>query len=1194
MTKRILLFIVVWMLTGPFALQAQDLNRALTMQNREAPSDQMISLEESLNHLEDKYEVTFIYKTHLVENKQVLLNQLRADDLSMALHQLLYPHHLQYEQIGARYFTILQKPTEQEEADMYQESVNGTVRDIQTGESLPGVNVLVKGTDMGTSTGSDGTYELRVPSLQDTLIFSYIGYRLHEVPIQGQSVIDVNLEPEAITGDELVVIGYGTQARADLTGAVSTVDLDRTLRARPVTDLGRGLQGSVAGLTITTPTGDLGTSPSITLRGIRGSLNTGSEGARPLILVDNVEIENLNMVNPDNIESISILKDAASTAIYGTRAAWGAILITTKSGRFETQPRVSYSNNFSMSTPTNKLEIAPAVEGTEMAFAALQRRSPSINVFGVVGMFFDETAIQKIREWEELYGGQNLGNEMVMGRDFEIRDGRLFFYRPWDAAEMYLKDWTPMQKHDLNISGGSERISYNLGVGYTGQTGVLKVNPDSWDRYNVNLSLNSDVNNWLDARGNIMWSRTDLSTPYNFYSATYDYWYYLYRWPATYPYGTYEGRPFRNPATEVEQANMGDDSQNLTRLTLGGTATLAEGLTIDADFTYANWNRHLHQTGGAVEGYNFWAGGGNLNYTPYTTAVHDRVQYTTDWSRRNNFRSYTTWRNDLENHSFTLMGGFDLELFEEWRQYSERRNLLDPSKGELGLSTGDQFVSGYHRHWSTAGFFGRINYSFRDKYLIQLNARMDGSSRFPTDDQWAFFPSVSAGYVISRESFMDFARPALSFFKIRGSWGTVGNQNVGTNAFLPVMTRPTNASWWDSGSGSIEQTFNAPRAVSESLTWEKVTTLDIGFDAGIFDDRVLFTFDWYVRTTSNMLSAGVTLPSTFGAASPQRNFGEMQTKGWELEARWNHVMSNDFHFHISGTLSDFQEKITRYPDITNTIPNPIAGRNNNYYQGMTIGEIWGYETVGFFTEDDFVQDAGGNLVTDENGRYILKDGIASQELFEEGWFFYGPGDIRYRDLDGDGEITFGSNTVDDPGDMRIIGNSTPRYQYGVNLGGGWRGIDFNVFLQGVGKRDYWADGPIFIPGYRPGEAWYTHQTDYWTPDNPNAYYPRPTDQTQSNSIRNFRPQTRYLLDLSYLRLKNVTIGYSLPAGLLERIAFTQFRVYLSGENLFEFTNLDLPIDPEVDYTTPGLNDTNTFGRVYPFRRSLSVGVEISF
>ncbi|WP_211483053.1 SusC/RagA family TonB-linked outer membrane protein [Fodinibius roseus] len=953
-------------------------------------------------------------------------------------------------------------------AKAQQETVTGTVTDEETGETMPGVNIVVKGTTTGTSSNQNGEFELVVPSLQDTLMVSFVGYQTREVPINGRTTLEINLRPEAVLGEELVVVGYGTQQRADLTSSIATVDVDKTLASRPITDVARGLQGSVAGLTITNPSGEIGTDSNISLRGIQGSLNAPG-GAEPLILVDGVEIESLNQINPNNIESISVLKDAASTAIYGSRAAWGAVLIETKLGKKNTQPQLDYTNSFSFATPTNDLNLAPAAEGTEMAFEALQRSNPSTNVFGVVGMYFDETAIQKMREWEEQYGDQKLSNEMVMGRDFEMRDGRLFFYRPWDAGDMFMKDWTPMQRHNMNVSGGTQSTTYNIGLGYLDQHGVLDISNDKWQRYNVDIGLQADVNNWLDARGKFMFAQTERTRPYTNYGSTYDYWYYLYRWPRTYPYGTYEGRPFRNAVTGIKQANKSLYTSSLSRISVGGTATLAKGFTIDTDFTYNRKEDHLDQTGGKIQGYNFWAGGGELNYSTYSSPSFNNVNYTSDWTRRSNLRAVATYQNDLQNHSFKILTGGEAEMFDFTSQYSERRDLLDPSKGEIDLANGDQFVNGARSNWSTVGFFGRLNYSYEDTYLLQVNARYDGSSRFPPNQRWGFFPSVSAGYKISEEAFMDATKPALTFLKLRASYGSVGNNAVGTYPYIATMG--SYGSDWLIGSSEDEVTFGTPGAVSSSLTWETVTTLDFGFDARLFQDKLNVSFDWYNRTTSDMLSAGISLPSTFGTSSPRRNYGELETKGWELELGWNHSFSdNDAYVNVTGTLANFSEEITKYANTTQVI-----GTN---YTGRVLGDIWGYVTDRLFRRDDFQQDTEGNLITDEDGNYILKEGIPDQSALDDGSFSFGPGDVKFKDINGDGEINFGSNTREEPGDRKIIGNSTPKFQYGLRIGGGWKGFDMSLFLQGVGKREFWANGPIFVPGFRPHEGWFDHQLDY--------------------------------------------------------------------------------------------------------------------
>jgi len=1040
----------------------------------------------------------------------------------------------------------------------------------EEGLPIPGVSVFVKNSSIGTVTDFDGRFNLSVPDNSDSVIvFSSLGFASKEFTLGSQTTFQVTLATDMEGLDEIVVVGYGTQKRANLTGAVSTIDTE-VLEARPITDVARGLQGTTPGLTITSPSGQIGDNPTIKLRGSVGTLGTGG-GAEPLILVNNVEVPNLQMINPQDIESVSVLKDAASTSIYGARAAWGVILITTKDGKRNTDPTVSYSNNFSFATPTTTPEIAPAADGAEMAFAAVHRRIPSLESFGIVGMYVDQEAIDRMRDWEAQYGGQDLGNEMVLGRDFEIRDGRLFFYRPWDPRDQFLEKWAPQQKHDLSVSGGSENTNYYLGLGYLDQTGVLKVNPDKFERKNLNLSVNTSITDWLDARGSVLYSNSLTTKPFYFGSQTYDPWYYVTRWPAYYPYGTYEGHPFRNHISEVEQAKMNENTNSSARINLGATLRPLEGLSIDFDYTLDKIDEHEKQVGGTLYAYNFWSTGADLEYGPYSSSSYDRVQYNSDWSVRNTAKAFATYQKNLGDHDFKIIVGGDMEEYEYWFHSSQKRDLMDPDMGEIDLATGDMFVDGARDKWRTLGVFGRINYSFKDKFLLELNGRYDGSSRLSSSEKWGFFPSMSAGYVVTKEDFMDFSKDYLSFLKFRASYGSVGNQNASLANIYRILN-PTSSNWLINGENML--TVGTPGALPSSLTWETVTTLDFGVDAKFFDNKLGINFDWYKRKVTDMHSAGVTLPSTFGTTSPLRNYGEMETNGWELAVSFNHTFNNGIHFAATGTLSDFKEKVTKYANTTKGI--------NSFYEGKVLGEIWGYETDRFFTKEDF--DADGNLLS----------GIPSQELYEtNGWFHYGPGDIKYKDLNGDGVIDYGSKTVDDHGDMKVIGNSTPRYQYGLNLSADWKGVDLSLFMQGIGKRDMWANGPIFIPGYRYGEAWFSHQLDYWTPENTDAYYPRPNDQQQSNDAMNFLPQTKYLLDMSYLRVKNITLGYTFPTDLTQKISVDRFRIYFSGENLLEFDNLDVPIDPEIDYTTAGLNDPNTFGRVYPFRRQLSFGIQLT-
>jgi TonB-linked SusC/RagA family outer membrane protein len=467
-----------------------------------------------------------------------------------------------------------------------------------------------------------------------------------------------------------------------------------------------------------------------------------------------------------------------------------------------------------------------------------------------------------------------------------------------------------------------------------------------------------------------------------------------------------------------------------------------------------------------------------------------------------------------------------------------------------------------------------------------LNGREDGSSRFPVNNLYGFFPSASAGYVLTKESYMDWSKGFLSFLKIRGSYGSVGNQAVGNNRFLSLLTAQ-NSGWLLPTGNAV--TLTTPTPLSPVLTWETIKTADLGLDARFLNDELGLTFDVFSRTTSNMISPGVTLPNSFGAASPVRNYGELQGKGWELAIDYNHTFSGGFHFSATATLSDAQETITKFANTTKALPSPIAALNTNYYEGMKLGEIWGYVTDRLFTANDF---SGKDVA----GHYVYAQGVPSQSQLESGSFYFGPGDVKYKDLNGDGTIYSGSNTVDDHGDKKIIGNSTPRYQYGLRLGADWKGFDLNVYFQGVGKRQLWASGPVVFPGFRAAEGWYSNQMDYWTEANPDAFYPRPTDYGATIDRWDYQPQTKYLLNMAYLRLKNLNFGYSFSKGVTRRLGIERLRLFFSGENILTFDHLgNIPIDPEVDFSQTQIdNDRAGFGRVYPYRKTYSLGLQVTF
>lgn len=1074
--------------------------------------------------------------------------------------------------------------------------ITGTVTD-SNGEPVVGVSVVIKGTSNGTMTDVNGNYALSLSGTHSVLQFSSIGYKTKDVTIGNDSRINVILELDNLQMQEVIVVGYGTQKKANLTGAVSTVDVEKTLESRPVTDVGRALQGTTPGLIVTTTSGSIGGSPSIKIRATVGTIGGGS--GNPLIMIDNVEVPDLSYVNPDDIESISVLKDASTTAIYGARAAFGAILITTKKGTNDGRTRISYSNNFSWSTPTDIPEHSRADLNLQYSYDQLNafNETPTYE-FGQVGYYYNPDVIAKVKAWIDTYGdGKGLGREMVEGRDFDYRaSGGAYYYRPWDIYDIYYKSWTPQMNHNLSVRGGTAKTTYNLSAAYMNQEGILKLFNDFYRKLNTSGSISTKVNDNISLRGGFMYTKTTEEDPFLYASATYDPMYYLYRWHQVYPYGTYNGNEFRGAVNDLKSARPQEWDTHYSRYTLGATINLSKKIAVDFDYTYNQTFSTLHRVGGYVKGIDMWSltAGKTFDdmYKTYTTATYDYAQYTSSKNLRNAYNGYVTYDDKFGDHSLKIMGGTNIEDAEYIYMSAQRSGVYDFDKGEVNLANGDQAATSSHTWWSVAGFFGRLNYGYKDKYLFEVNGRYDGSSKFAKDSRWGFFPSASAAWRLTEEPWMHGIKPTLSSLKLRASYGEVGNQDVPLTSYISTLsvTNPSSSgNYWLVGKNWVPYVSSSPALVDPSLTWETVATLDFGLDAGLFNNKLNVTFDWYKRLTKDVLSPGETVPSTIGASAPKRNFGELKTNGVELAVSYHHEFENGLGLTLSGQFTDYKTIVSKYA----SAEDPLI--SSTYYQGKELGDIWGYKTVGLFQKEDFVWENGKikqTIIANGQSKNTMAEGVANQYILESGLFKYGPGDVRFKDLDGDGEINYGSNTIGNPGDRAVIGNTTPRYQYGFRLVAQWKGFDADIFFQGVGKRDIWATGNMVLPGYYGAEANFAYTLDYWTEENTGAFYPRPVNHAQTAKW-NYLPNDRYLLDASYLRMKTLSFGYSLPSKLIRKMKIEKFRIYFTGENLFEFDNLgDVPIDPEIDWTTTTANDSRSFGRSYPYRRTISFGIQV--
>jgi TonB-linked SusC/RagA family outer membrane protein len=1067
------------------------------------------------------------------------------------------------------------------------QQITGEVFDKITHAPIPGASITVSG-NKGLTTDGGGKFTFQANGAKSFSVSS-VGYNPAVITITGATNYEVSLEAADKSLDQVVVVGYGTQKKVDLTGSVAIVDVTKTFGSKPFNDPTKALQGIVPGLTIQYGNGGLTTGADIKIRGI-GSVNGTS---RPLILVDNVQTDDLSIINPQDIESISVLKDAASASIYGARAAFGVVLIKTKSGKKNQKSNISYSNNFSWNTPTTLPDFSNPVPELAGLSQAAKRAKITPETFG---MNLD-TLHDAIANWENTYAKTNTGLEMIKGQDWDIRsDGKTYFYKVWDPKKMMLNKYTFSQLHNLSFTGGSDKINYYVSGGYSDDGGIIKLSPDEVKKYNITASVNAAVTDYLDVNIKTLYRNYQYTYPYQYQ----DYWYYFWRWGSYFPYGTYQGNYFRVNSAYLTQAPKQNLSDNYSRIDLGATLKISKKLNFRADYTIGRDNALRHENGSPVIAWDFWTAG-KLSLTNIASASSDMVQYTTGRAIVNTFNGFFTYQDQFTDHHVKVIGGVNAENDENINFFANRTGLLDPTQAELGLTYGtpgaNYTSSSVPLGWSQkghgkkafAGYFGRINYDYKDKYLLEVNGRYDGSSYFPPDNRWAFFGSASAGYRLIEEDFMKFIKPTFSDLKLRASYGELGNQDVtsdGSNIYAAIMS-PSSVNWVGS-TGQTVQTIGQPQSIASALKWERIRTLDFGLDARLLDNHIGIAFDWYQRDNIGMIQS-TTVPSTFGTSGPKINAGSLRTRGYEISIDANYNITKDLQVYGSIGFTDYKAVFTKWNNPNNSLSTALN------YKGKTYGEIWGFETERFFTPDDFQSDG-----------VTYKPGVASQKGLEQsGNFHYGPGDVKYKDISGpnghpDDSISYGNFTLANHGDLKVIGNNQPRYIYNARLGATWKGFDIDIFIQGVGKRDWWGTGQTILPLWQSIDILYANQLDYWTPDHTNAKYPRLYPGNSGGVIaglspggNNFYPQTKYLLNLAYCRLKNVTVGYAFSNQLLTKAKIQKLRIYFSGENLATISHVGAPIDPEITdgYTTGGISFT---GRTWPFNKTFSAGAQITF
>ena len=1060
------------------------------------------------------------------------------------------------------------------------------------GLPLMGTAVIQEGTTNGTMTGDDGSYSIKLPSADVILTFSSLGYETQNVPVTArQSVCDVTLAEDSQLLEETVVVGYGVQKKVNLTGSVTAVD-GKVFADRTTGNLSTMLQGSVPGLNISTSSGNPGSTGTLNIRGF-----TSINGAEPLVLVDGV-IGEIDRVNPNDVESISVIKDAAAAAVYGARAAYGVILVTTKSGKdVDGKATVRFSGRWGWQEPTTTTDYE--TRGYWSVYT--------------VDKFWMTDAGKKYTTYTDYDMAQLLArvNDVTENPERpwvveDIRGGRRqwVYYCNTDWYHELFNDVHPQQQYNVSVNGGNKAVRYYLSGGYDRQVGIIKANPDVFQKYNLRAKIDINLNKWVK-----------LSNNTAFYRSTYDYpgpdsdiqnsFAYVARhalasFPLKNPDGSWVyGTPMISGSYNVgngRHAIFGDgidtnltkktDFQNTTELTIKPV----EQVNIVGNFTYRmNQNLNTNRTApfyfrrypdSELESYSTGAGLDELS---------ERTR-TYDYITANVFANFEdTW---ADAHHFTAVAGMNLETYHYKNVTASGQNLLSTSLNDLNLvgtdATGAVItsVAGGQNGYSMAGFFGRLNYDYKGRYLLEVSARYDGTSRFAEGHRWGFFPSVSAGWRISEEPFFEEARQVVNNLKLRGSYGTLGNQNVGYYDYLRVISiSDYTYSFNESTSWPKKSSLSAP--VAGDLTWETSQQYNVGLDLAMFQNRLEFTGEAYIRDTKNMLTDGMDLPGVYGGSVPKMNAADLSTKGYELSLGWRdefNLAGKPFSYGIKGSISNSDSYITRFNNKDKIL--------SNYYEGMHLGEIWGYEVNGLFKTDEEAKDYVANVCDCSMINSRMTGGFLA-------------GDLRFEDLDKDGKLSVGANTADDPGDRKILGNSYATLQYGFNLNLGWMGFDVSAFFQGTGDH-YW------YPSAQNMSFWGTYSYPYvsflqrdfikrcWSEDNPDAYFPRPRAYSSSGGEL-AKINSYYLQNLRYLRFKNLTVGYTVPQKVSRVIGMEKVRVYFTGENLAywsPFYKNCAYIDPESAFSREGSTfnvDSSAYDHIaYPWQKTFMFGVEITF
>lgn len=1169
--KKLLMVLV--MLGGVIQMNAQNTSQTITLNLRN------VSIQEFMKQIESRTNFTFIYRDILMDTKKDVSIQVSNKPLVEVVKTVLDQKGLE-----ASYNNNTIVLTKKKEvAKPASKTISGVVTDA-SGEPIIGATVMDVNSTEGTITDFDGRFTLSL-SKGENIQISYVGYKSETINTSGKSTFSVILKEDIANLEEVVVVGYGTQKKVNLTGAVSVVSADQ-IQNRPSGSVVSLLQGAVPNLNVNMTSGRPGGSGTLNIRGAT-SINGGS----PLVLIDGIEAS-LEHLNPNDIASVTVLKDASASAIYGARAAYGVILVTTISkDRDSDKIKVSYNGSYGIGRSTTSTDFETRGYYSVYINDLFYRTTQGVN-------YSKYTEADML----ELWARRNDKTEDPT-RPWVVTQNRAgkesyIYYANTDWYHYLYNENRPMQKHNISLSGGNDKVKFLVSGGFHAEDGIMRMNTDKYKKANLRSKVTADINKYISISNNTSFYRNSYTFPGSGAvnnSFVYQNVHGLASYVPVNPDGTPVYMTIFNSAGVMDGWSAlithGKHANEDTYVNLTNIAELTirpfKGLEIKGNFSYA-FNGYTAMNRSVNIPYSMYPG-----ELSYVTSGRGDNKLNEKFNRNEYYATniFATYKKSIRDHNLSLLGGFNYET----RSYKDIGivgwNLLSDDLNDMGLTAIDETTgmarfegTGGQNEYAIMGGFGRFNYDYQGKYLLEISGRNDGSSKFMRGLRYVFFPSFSAGWRMSEEKFFNPLSDIIDNMKLRVSYGSLGNQNVtGYYPYIRTVSTSTLDYVFGTDAKGKYASFSAP--VASNISWEVVTTSNLGFDLGFFDSKLNFNADFYIRDTEGMLVKGKTLPSVYGTTPPRENAADLRTKGYELVLSWNDkftLASKPFSYGVTLSLGDNTAKITRFDN-----PNKML---NDYYEGQTWGEIWGYKTDGLFASDE------------EAANWSIDQTLVNQEILiaagAEGKLR--AGDVKFVDLNNDNKITQGENRVGNSGDQVVIGNSQARYRYGISANASWNGIDISVFLQGIGKQNWWPsnDAYMFWGPYNRPYATFIHKDfmkDVWTEDNPDAYFPRHRGYAASGSASNRSlraPTDRYLQDLAYLRLKNLTVGYTLPTKLVNKVALEKLRFYFSGENLLTFSKIHSKVvDPE---QASAEGEASSKANIYPFQKIFSVNIDITF